>query len=210
MFKALYFSVLYSFLKGDIESTRMYFDFLREESKVKKATDAFDITQLRKLKEIREALSTGTIASKKFIDQELHAEEKPEEDTTIRQTELVRKIDEEGLNDLKEIMKKDDFTLYNLEHPCAEYGRVDMVYSARETYYPLEVKIREGRHDLIGQIEKYVRHFMLYLHYGIYKEVCGITVCRSYEGYVLDELKRIGVIPLKYYFSGKKLRIRTA
>lgn len=210
MVEALYFNTLYSFLRGDLESTRMYFDFLKEESKIKNIKNILEMYQLRKLKEIRQAIDSGIIAAKKFIEQEFHAEEKFESDVTLKQTDVVKRIHEDALEDLKEFTKDPSISLYNIEHPCSEYGKVDMVYMGDSICYPLEVKIREGRHDLIGQIDKYTKHFLFQLHYKHYKDVCGVTVCRSYEGHVLDELKRADVLPLKYYFIGKKLRIKAA
>ncbi len=207
MIEMLFYNTLYAFLEGNLEATRMYFSFLKEESKGRNIQALLTTSQLKKLKDIRSSIETGCIHTKQFIDQDIFIEEKIEEISHLRQNDLVRRIHQEAYNDLYSLIGS-PITLYNIEHPCDQYGKVDMVYRDKEVMYPLEVKVKEGRHDLIGQIEKYIRHFMFKLHYKLYMGVRGITVCRSYEGHVLEELKKINVLPLIYYFSGNRVRIR--
>ncbi|MBD3260558.1 MAG: hypothetical protein GF334_02600 [Candidatus Altiarchaeales archaeon] len=122
------------------------------------------------------------------------------------QADLVRKIHYEGLEGLNKILGE-RVDLYNLEHPCPPYGAVDMVYMGSETAYPLEVKKDHGGHDLIGQIMKYDLFFKMRLHLEHYRYVQAVTICKTYDGFALRELKKMGVQTLKYSTKGPRIGI---
>ena len=132
MLRALFFKTYYSYLLGDFESTRLYFELLRQEFRETNNRDAYSQGQLRKLKEIKVALDSGVIAKNEWVE-----EESPVGDTKegagLKQDALVKRIHFEALDQLKEILSDDELFLYNLEHPCAPYGRVDMLYRGRNT-----------------------------------------------------------------------------
>jgi len=189
---------------GDFERTGMYYDLLREEFKVCGSTASLTTHQLTELSHIRTALRSGVIARGQWTQPSMAimAETAPAE---VLQNDLVRLLHENCLGDLREILD-DVVHLDNLEHPCPPYGRVDMVYRGTKTVYPVEVKKDCGDHDLVGQILKYDLYHRLRLHYKHYELVQSVTICRSYQQFALEELKRMGIVTLVYTGKGESLR----
>lgn len=196
MLECYFFRCYYAYLLGDQEQTRMYYDWIREEYKKNPSPTALTDLQLRELKKIRDALKTGTIARNEWIDP-VSEVEYLKKDYDLKQDALLRKIYDEGTFFIK-MMLDEDVNLVDIEQPCPPYGRVDMVYKGKRYLYPVEVKKDEGRHDLIGQINKYTLYYKLRLHYKLYEGVQPLTICGSYDPYTLGELKSAGVIPLMY------------
>lgn len=207
MVEALYFQTYHSFLIGNFNDTKMFFEFLVDEFKKKKDPNALSQRQLKELKTIRSAIQTGKIETQEWIKEPQITSTSPAEAPDIKQNELVRLIHYKGLQTLKELLQAPDIELYNIEHPCGSYGAVDMVYSSKNVVYPVEVKRHEGKHDLIGQINKYTLHFKLNLHLKHYEEVQPVTICNSYNDHTLAELKRLSVITLRYSILDDGIRI---
>jgi hypothetical protein len=82
-----------------------------------------------------------------------------------------------------------------------------MVYQDDVNVYPLEVKIGQGKHDLLGQILKYDLFFKLQLHLRLYEDVRPVTLCSHYQDFVLKELKKRNIITLRYEKEKSKLRL---
>jgi hypothetical protein len=208
MVETLFFKTYHAFLLGKLTDTQMYFEFLAEEFKRKKNAEALKRKQLLILKKIRSALETGKIENQQWINEPAMPSISTDLAPGIKQPELVRKIHYEGLASLQEHLEAPGLELYNIEHPCGEYGAVDMVYKSEGIIYPVEVKRHEGKHDLIGQINKYTLYFNLNLHLKHYEDVQPITICNSYNPHTLAELKRLSVIPLKYDLTDEGIKIR--
>lgn len=198
MVESLYFQTYYAYLKGNLSDTKMFFEFLVEEFKIKKDINALTKKQLKQLKKIKEAIKTGKIETAAWVTEENKTISDNKKEPDIKQTELVKKIHFEGSETLRKILNSEALELHDIEHPCGKYGAVDMVYRDHETFYPIEVKRHEGKHDLIGQIAKYTLFFRLGLHLKVYSEVQPVTICNSYNPHTLTELKRISVVTLKY------------
>lgn len=208
MVATLFFKTYYSFLIGNLVDTRMYFEFLVDEFKIRKNPEALNKKQLQILKTIRSAIKTGKIENQQWLSEPSLPSVCTDIAPDIKQPELVKKIHFDGLESLKELLSAPTLELYNIEHPCGIYGAVDMVYQGQDVIYPVEVKRHEGKHDLIGQIEKYTLYFRLNLHLRLYEDVQPITICNSYNPHTLAELKKLSVIPLKYDFTDEGIKIR--
>jgi hypothetical protein len=207
MITALYFRTYYSYLLGDLEKTRMFYGILREEFKARKNIDALDRYQLTELKKIRAALDSGTVTTKAWINDGIVSDVRST-DEIIKQTVLVKKIHHEAFDSLKKCLSSDDsLYLYNIEHPCGRYGRVDMVYKDTDVIYPTEIKPSEGQHDILGQIRKYELHFSILLNLRHFKRVQPVTICNSYNKHTLVELKRMSVMTLKYSLINDRVTI---
>lgn len=213
MIETLFYSCYYSYLHGNLNDTRMYYDFLKEEFKKSGSSRSLSKTQLEQLKEIRQALSSGTINPKEWVKEVQNAAPSGDDVSTksIKEVEVTRKVHFDALSDLRSLIGgSDDFHLFNLEHPCDPYGRVDMLYHDKDTAYPVEVKRGEGTHALIGQIMKYELAIRLKLHYKLYSKVQPVTICASYDGFVLSELRKIKVKPLLYKIKNDLLSLHPA
>jgi hypothetical protein len=208
MVEALYFKTYYSFLKGDLPNTQMFFDFLVDEFNKRKNPGALSKRQLKELKSIRSAIKTGKIEGYDWVIESSLCTVDTNHSPDIKQTELTRKIHFEGLPQLQDLLNVPDLELYNIEHPCGIHGAVDMVYRSLDIAFPLEVKISEGKHDLIGQINKYALYFKMQLHIKHYDEVQPVTICNSYNMHTLTELKRLSVITIKYDLTDDGVKLR--
>jgi hypothetical protein len=203
--EALFFKCYYSYLKGDLEDTTMFYAMLKEEFRTEGCPNALSDYQFRELARVKSALDGGSVSSKGWL-------EEPTQDirgsaADMSQKDLVKKIYLEGTTTLRDLLNaRDTFYLYNIEHPCGQYGFVDMFYRDDETAFPLEVMVGEGDHKLIGQIMKYDLSCRLHLHEKFYFRVQAVTLCSSYNDYTLAELKRNGVVPL-LYTMGEKIHI---
>lgn len=188
----------------------MYLDMLREEYKSDTSKKALTKDHLLILKDIREALRTGKIVSKKWSKQ-VPVSTIPigMKSPVDNQVQLVKFIYEKGTSQLESIFKE-PVHLYNIEQPCGPYGYVDMVYEGARSMYPVEIKKGIAGHDVVGQIGKYDLWHKLRLHYGHYDRVQSAVIARGYDQYAVEELRRMGVIPMTYSIEGKSLFIRAA
>lgn len=206
MIETLFFKCYYSYLRGDLLNTQLYYDLLQSEFKTTGKKDSLQDHQFNELRSIRDSLKTGSITTSSWIapaDQSILGISEPE---STKQKDLVVKI-HENVEQLQIILGESVY-LYNIEQPCQPYGTVDMVYMGKDTVYPLEVKKGQGRHDLIGQIAKYTLHHRLLLHYHLYKFVQPVTICSSYLPYAHTELNRLNVCTIVYSPSGSKINLK--
>jgi RecB family endonuclease NucS len=88
------------------------------------------------------------------------------------------------------------------------FGRVDLVAQDSATIYPIELKKSTANHDVIGQIDKYILHYKLKLINKIYKNVIGVVIANSFSEYVLQELCRLGAIPIVYLFQDDQIEFK--
>jgi hypothetical protein len=191
-----------------LKEAGMYYDIIKEEFKEKGRTDSLEKHQLIELKKIKSSLVSGNISNTVGIESPIDYGPQTEEPESIIQKDLVKEIYYQGTDQLKSILSEDIY-LHNIEAPCGKYGAVDMVYRSKGTSYPVEVKKDQGKHDLIGQINKYTLFHRLHLHLKHYKFVQPITICKSYLPYVLKELKQLQVLTLVYRRGETGLKINT-
>jgi len=206
MIEALYFQCYYAYLLGDLEKSRLYFEFLREECRLNGKKDSLSQEQLQMLKKVKIALDTGFISQATWMEETLAYTGEKDTKSNIKQSVLVEKIHKEALGSLQSWLSQGLY-LYNIEHPCTPYGAVDMLYMSSDTAYPLEVKKDKAKHDIVGQIMKYDLHCRLKLHLNHYKKVQAVTVCGAYDVHTLKELKKYGVKTFKYTILENKVKL---
>ena len=195
--EALYFKCYYSYLKGNLDDTTMFYAMLKDEFKIDGTPTSLTEYQFQELAKVKSALDGGAVSSKGWLNEPVQTIQ--EQAMDMPQRDLVRKIHLEGMGTLKGILDAQEaFYLANLEHPCDQYGYVDMYYQDGCTAFPLEVKVGAGDHKLLGQIMKYDLYCRLHLHEKLYFRVQAVTICGSYEEFTLSELKRNRVIPILY------------
>ena len=206
MIETLFFVCYYAYLLGNLKEAKLSYSLLKDEFKTSGHEGSLKPYQFTELKKIKIALETGFISQKKWLDENV-SDCGQQESNDIQQKELVRIIEGQGRKILEEIFQ-DNLYLYNIEHPCPPYGQVDMVYMGKKTIYPVEVKKDIGKHDLIGQIYKYDLYHRLRLHYKFYERVQSVTICQSYQPYVISELKQADIRVLLYSLNKNILLIR--
>jgi RecB family endonuclease NucS len=189
-----------------LDEAKKYLEILREEQdKTSSLFYQLDKNYQKRLKTIAYFLD------KNIINTRLNETDK------LEHKNITIECDEEILKE-KEITTKicksnillkylgNEFQLINLEHPT-EYGRVDIVGQTNDIIYPIEVKLNRGTHAIIGQIEKYMKHFWKKLGLKIWKDVKGIIIAKSYEQYVLEQLKNLNIIAFTYYIKNNDIEL---
>lgn len=209
MMATLFYRCYYAYLKGDLEESRLFFNFLTKEYKSCKDKKVFSKRKLMLLKDVRTALQTKKVGQDNWVKDDLNASKMAENKVSKRpQNELVRLIHDD-LENLRTILNApNNFHLYNIEHPCDPFGRVDMLYKDDSVVYPVEVKTGTGNHDLVGQIAKYDRSLRFQLHLNLWENVLPVTICKNYSDFAIKELKKRGVTTLQYFEKNKKVTLR--
>lgn len=209
MMEALFFRCYYAYLKGDFKEAKLFFDFLKEEFHNTRDKNALNKYQLNQLKEVSVALKTGKVSAGKWIEQneEDIKIEKGKSDKNHKQ--LVRAIYDSS-NQLKDLLGicDESFHVDNIEQPCGNNERIDMVYMDSVYAYPVEVKPGLGGHDVVGQILKYDLSLRMNLHLKFWKEVKPITICWDYSDFARKELKKRNVITIKHSSTEKGLKLQ--
>ena len=205
MVETLYHLCHNAFLLGERADAQKYFDMIRAEYRAGAPQGSLTHDQYVTLKSIRTALQTGEISRQAWVD-DLPTSPEGREELEAGQDELVRRIQTEALGDVQRILGQKVW-LANVEHPCPPYGRADMLYMSEDTAYPVEVKRKDGGHDVVGQILKYSLYMKLRLMLKQYKHVKPLTICAGYAPYAHRELKANGVSTLVYTESEGKLKV---
>lgn len=208
MVETLYFKTYYSYLLGNLQDTKMYYELLRDEVS-HSGVSSLNSNKLLELKNIKQALTTGSLGRQGWVETEApDGVGSLDKEPVAEERALVRMIHYEGFKDLKTLFSADvGFHLANIEHPCGDLGWLDMLYMDGRIAYPIEVKRGTGQHSLIGQIAKYDLAIRLKLHYKFYEEVQSATICNDYHPFVLQELKKLGIRTFIYQRNSGPLKI---
>lgn len=185
---------LCSILKKDEESSRIAYKLLKETAKnSKESLNVLDSIRKDYLKKISKDFSNGVYTRSFGVDVlDFNRIECPLDKDFENEYELKSFIIENKI-----IEKSLGLKLVSWEYPTT-YGRVDMLYNGNKVKVPCEVKLNTSDHSLITQIEKYIHHFLFYLHYKMWDYVQGITIARNYSDFSLQELRKLDVLILKY------------
>lgn len=66
----------------------------------------------------------------------------------------------------------------------------DIVAESDSTFYPIELKIRQGQHAVVSQIEKYCFYFYRQLRFDKYKSIQGVVIANGFDDFSINELRR--------------------
>lgn len=210
MITALFHKCYYAFLRGDLEESQMFFNFLKEEFRKTGNRNALNKYQLRLLKKAKTALDTGKTSRDAWLQEPdvtcFSKSERPNPDKSHK--DLVRAIYAETTQ-LRDLIGDScgNFHLHNIEQPCPPHGKADMVYLDKIYAYPVEVKPGVGGHDVVGQILKYDQSLRMLLHLRFWEDVKPITICWGYSDFAINELKKCGVITIQYRPIKKGLKL---
>lgn len=207
LLESLFFKAYFSYLDGDLPSTKMYLSFLREECRSRPGKHPLNPYYVTEFRKVVQAAKSGKIPQLSWLSEPVPEVSKSNK-TDLKQPALVESIHKSASANLKDMLgARDSFQLYNIEHPCPPYGAVDMLYQDDVTCFPLEVKKDRGEHDLIGQIMKYELYCKKQLHLKFYYKVQPVTICAGYDRFTHRQLKQLGVITVRYSERGNKIKL---
>lgn len=86
------------------------------------------------------------------------------------------------------------------------YGRCDFIVREGRTWHCIEVKIKEAKSSVIGQIDKYRVAAELDMCLGLHDRVNAVVVAQSFSPYVASELSRLSVAMVKHDGTAGSLR----
>jgi len=205
--------MLCRYLDGDFDEAKLWLNRLREINSVFPEVflklDKYDI---RRLQTIGKALDGDMYVSRlnKFvgnIKEEVSKVQETEEEL-LKEKQLVRLLIK------NEHLIRKVTGLKNLKLACTEqdtrYGFVDLMAYSKVYAIPIEVKLNRANHQIVGQIIKYMKHYLYKVNYKIWRDVIGITVAKDYSTNAAQELKKINVIPLQYSFFNNVFSLKRA
>lgn len=202
--ETLYYQTYNFVLLGDSSNAKMYLSFLREE--FDKDENSFE--PLKKDHRWKHLVELGNSIDKNqtissLVEDKQNVMRQEDEAVFSRQEDLVKAIIL-SQDDLKICLGAESDFVCTITEMETRYGRVDLVAQDKKTIFPIEVKKNGAFHDVVGQINKYVIHFKLGLINRIYDFVTGIVIANNFDSYVLKELYKLQIIPVKYKFRSEQ------
>lgn len=198
--ECFYFKLYQSVLLNDFKEARTYYEIIKDEySKNEdnfeffKEDDKWDIL----IKLIETVKNNLSVKNFDYENKELLISEVKAKNEIDYEKNLVKLIFDQKLKLAKLLNASSDFCFYNLEHPT-RFGNVDLVCQDQKTMYVIELKRGIAKHDVIGQIDKYLLDFRLKLNLKIWNKVKGVIIANGFSMYILNELVKNGIIPIKY------------
>jgi len=203
--ETLYYLTYNAFLLGNLENAKMYLEFLRDEFEHdEKSFDTLkDDHRWKHLIELGHSIDNRkTVTEYKEFSS---VKEIPEDDLQItKEHELVLEICKNADILKKSLNASNNFHLFGMEHETM-FGKVDLVGQDKDILYVIEVKKNKAEHNVISQIEKYMIHYELNLIFKLFKKVQGIVIANGFAIYVLKELQKKQILPIKYSYFRNNL-----
>ena len=76
------------------------------------------------------------------------------------------------------------------------YGRVDFLIREGRKWHAVEIKAEEAKHDVVGQVDKYILGLSLEMCMGLHDEVGAAVLATGFSPYAASELSRMSVTML--------------
>lgn len=86
----------------------------------------------------------------------------------------------------------DEVFVKGVEVPTDFDYRCDITAESRTHFYPIELKIGQGNHQVVSQINKYCHYFYRRLRYGFHRRLQGVVVCNGLDAWSINEIRRDG------------------
>ena len=90
----------------------------------------------------------------------------------------------------------------------SNYGWIDILAKKDDEIWIIELKKGRGDHRLTGQTAKYILAYEEKLINKSFKKVKSITIANGYTKFCLQNLKKMGTIPIHYELINKNLILK--
>jgi len=191
--------MLCDYLKGEFEKAKIWQGLLRrinnQQPELFFELDKFDI---QRLKTISQALDNNQYSIWLNVDVSGGG------DSTIS---VPTAIEIENERDVVKMLLRNEEAVceasgFDLKFACTEqetqFGNIDIMAYSPQFAHPIEVKYDMATHAIVGQITKYVKHYLFRVNYGYFRDVIGIVIARRYSDTAYQELKKLNVVMLTY------------
>lgn len=205
-----YYLLYNSVLLGNSEHAKAYCHFLKEE--YEKDEHAFDFLEedgrWDTLAKLIETVKNGLVVKNFDYDATIQELQKIEadDDNVDYEKELLDLVRQCQPSLAHLLGASESFRISNLQHPT-NFGRVDVVAQDGMTVYVIELKRGIAKHDIVGQIDKYVLDFKLKLMIKHWNRIVSVTIANGYSAYARQELIRHGIVPLRYSYKDNILKL---
>lgn len=202
--ETLYYFLQNSVLLGEKQKAKAYLGLLRHEFVIEpKSFVLLDDEKMLNLQKYGDIVDSDLFITNIDFKENINEYEfKRDEEKVKKENELRKMVLKQ---DIKSLIQADDTFRYTEIEAKTKYGRVDILGRDKDTLFVFELKKEHARHDLIGQIHKYVICYKLKLIRKMYKKVQGVVIANSFDNFTLNELKHNGHTCLKYSLDNDHL-----
>lgn len=146
--------------------------------------------QLRRLQEIAYELHGNTKATIRDSEIEIRPGIAPKKIPFEKERELQNYLS--GNPHVLSEALEDRITIKGIEVLTDFDYRCDITAQSETKFYPIELKIGMGNHQVVSQINKYCHYFYRKLRYGYYKELQGVVICNGLDQWSINEIRKDG------------------
>lgn len=205
---AIYWKLHSAFLRNERQKADLLLGMLEDESKRVMLRDEIGAPHHARFLLIKDAIKSGTYArlygsGSETPDVEGLTQSEYEGDEAEFHRKLMRSDARKLLFDCLGI---DQSANYVHEVEMGPYGRCDFVIREGRIWHCVEVKMREAKHSVVSQIDKYRLAMELDMCMGLHDRVNAIVVAQSFSPYVATELSRLSVLMVKHDGTVESLR----
>jgi hypothetical protein len=203
-------SMLCHYLEGNFEEAKMWQRILRAcNDKTPDLFHLLDRFDIKRLKTISYALDNNQYATWLY-DKDSEEVVPPVKKKDIVETQTYEK-------DIVKILIRNENAIarasgFRLKIATIEqetrYGNIDIMAYSKLFAHPIEVKLDMATHAIVGQILKYMKHYLFRLNYGFFRDVIGIIIAKRYSDTAYQELKKHNVVMLEYAIVNDQLTLR--
>lgn len=195
-----------SVLKGNLGNSKMFLKILRNEWEENEENFEILGDRIEYLTDLGKVIDKGLVV-RSFDIGKVNDLIIKKDDFQVAKEKILSQMLCKNQEILKNALKASDDFQIATERQRVTFGEVDLIAYDKDICYVIELKKEEVRHDIIGQIEKYMFDFKLKLIYKLWNEVKGVVIGNSYSKYALKELSKANIICMKYVFKDDNLRL---
>lgn len=189
--------MLCNYLKGNFTEAKLWQQLLRKcndtQPELFFELDKFDI---KRLKTISQALDNDQYSMW------LHAVDDTQTTSVItnsNEIESEKDVVKMLLHNENSVCEASGFKLkFAGTEQETQFGNIDIMAYSKLYAHPIEVKHDMATHAVVGQVLKYMKHYLFRVNYGYFRDVIGIVIAKRYSDTAYQELKKNNVVMLVY------------
>ncbi len=211
--KLMYYNLKTAYVSNDKQKTAFYFAAIKKAvvpgntNVVQEALSEFQMTDLRNMVD---AIQRGIYyedLSKPLAEAETKYVCSGDPSCWVQEEKQLQSFIAEDISSLNLILGT-NFRVYNTEHPT-EYGEVDILADEGRKICVIELKKGIADHKVVGQIQKYVRHFQKRLLWDLWDDdIKSVCIAGDFTEFAYTQLQKMGVTTVTYRKIGNGIEFR--
>jgi len=199
--EVIYIRCYHAALDCDMNTCKLYYDIIQSFYKDSRNKETFKQVMtpvmIKELKKITQSIDKGVFIEEfQPIDERERIE--PLSKTEVEEEMVLnKKLALEPK--LLESVLGEGLELKHMQHQInKDKETCDLVLQQGKKIYPIGIKLKQANHAVVGQIDKYCRHYKKKTVLKFYNEVQGVVLANSYSKYAINELRRRNFICITY------------